>query len=310
MPGPMPRDKTPAPQGFEESSQPTVPGLAHIEHGFVEVDGLRLHYAAAGAGEPLILLHGWPQHWWSWRAVIGPLSTRYRVICPDVRGLGWSEGDSSDYGLRRLAADLIGVLDGLKIERALLAGHDWGAAIGYEACLGWPRRFDAFIPIGGLTPWSSEGAPLRLWMRPWHIPVLAGLGRWPEITRRVAANSLKAWRHAGEFSGEEISVYLDAIGRPGSATATQRYYRSVALREIPRFIRHHSEMRLLTPTLHLNGEHDPLTIGVPDSYRLYAERMRLKLLPDCGHFVAEEAPKVLLARIEEFFDDAGHGKAG
>jgi pimeloyl-ACP methyl ester carboxylesterase len=272
-----------------------------IEHDFVKVDGLRLHYATAGEGEPLVLLHGWPQYWWSWREVIGPLSTRYRVICPDVRGLGLSEGASADYSLRRLAADLIGLFDALGIERARLAGHDWGAAIGYEACFGWPERFDAFMPIGGLTPWSSDGAPPRLWLRPWHIPVLAAVGRASMATRKIAANSLRAWRHAGEFNSEEMGAYLDSVCRPASAAATQRYYRNVALYEIPRFVRHHSEMRLQVPTLHLNGEHDPLTVGVPHSYRRYADEMRLELLPDCGHFIAEEAPEALLARMGDFF---------
>jgi pimeloyl-ACP methyl ester carboxylesterase len=282
-------------------TQPKLPAGTPVSHGRVEVDGLELHYVEAGAGEALVLLHGWPQHWWSWREVIGPLASRYRVICPDIRGLGWSEGAASDYSLARLAADLIGLLDTLGIERTRLVGHDWGAAIGYEACIAWPDRFEAYIPIGGLTPWSSEGAPLRLWMRPWHIPVLAALGSQRGLIRRIAANSLRVWRHAGEFSQAESAVYLERVCSRDSADATRRYYRQVALREIPRFVRHHSEMHLAVPTLHLNGEHDPLTIGVPDSYRRYAPQMSLELLPDCGHFIAEEAPEQLLARIESFF---------
>jgi pimeloyl-ACP methyl ester carboxylesterase len=103
-----------------------------------------------------------------------------------------------------------------------------------------------------------------------------------------------------------MDTYLDSVCKPVSAAATQRYYRSVAQHEIPRFVRHHSEMRLRVPTLHLNGEHDPLTIGVPASYRRYADDMRLELLPDCGHFVAEEAPQQLLVRMEEFFSANQH----
>jgi pimeloyl-ACP methyl ester carboxylesterase len=300
---------SPPVQSVEGLGELAVPGLSEIDHRFASVDGLRIHYAEAGQGEPLVLLHGWPQHWWSWRSLIGPLSAGYRVICPDVRGLGWSGGDSDDYSLGRLAGDLVGLLDALEIETACLVGHDWGAAIGYEACLTWPERFDAFMPIGGLTPWSSEGAPLRLWARPWHIPVLAGFGRSPALTRRIAANSLRAWRHAGRFSAAELDTYLGSVSSAGSAAATQRYYRSVALHEIPRFVRDHAEMRLATPTLHLNGEHDPLTVGVPDSYRRYSERMRLELLPDCGHFIAEEAPEQLLGRIEEFFAGASQGRS-
>jgi len=68
---------------------PEVPGVA-VEHGFHDVRGLRMHVAAAGPpdAEPLVMLHGWPQHWYAWRRLIGPLSERYRVICPDLRGFG------------------------------------------------------------------------------------------------------------------------------------------------------------------------------------------------------------------------------
>jgi pimeloyl-ACP methyl ester carboxylesterase len=300
---PHPSPAAPAPEMPRALYELPVPGPVEIEHGFASVDGLRLHYAAAGQGEALVLLHGWPQHWWSWRALIGPLAEHYRVICPDVRGLGWSAGGSADHSLGRLAADVVDLLDQLEIESACLVGHDWGAAIGYQACLDRPGRFRAFMPIGGLTPWSSEGASLRLWARPWHIPILAAGGRSPRLTRRIAANSLRAWRGEGAFSSSELDVYLDSVATPESAAATQRYYRTVALTEIPRFVRHHSEMLLSTPTLHLNGELDPLTIGVPDSYRRYAGRMRLELLAGCGHFIAEEAPEQLLGRIESFFEE-------
>ena len=118
------------------------------------------------------------QHWWAWRALIGPLSTRYRVICPDIRGLGWSEGPARGYGLHRLAEDLIGLLDALGIERAQLLGHDWGTAVGYQAGLNRPERFSRFLALGGLTLWSSAGAPPRLFLRQWHIPALGLLGHY------------------------------------------------------------------------------------------------------------------------------------
>ncbi|WP_433732646.1 alpha/beta fold hydrolase [Nocardia sp. CA-129566] len=79
---------------------------------------MRIHYAEAGTGEPLILLHGWPQHWWEWRQVIAPLARRYRVICPDIRGLGWSEGSGGGYTFERLARDLVELMDQLGVRRA------------------------------------------------------------------------------------------------------------------------------------------------------------------------------------------------
>src|SRR4051812_6314308 len=101
---------------------PEVPG---VEHHWVDVRGLRVHYAEAGEGEPVLLMHGWPQHWWSWRELIGPLSERYRVICPDTRGMGWTSAPRHGYGARDLADDLHALLDVLGLDGVRLAGHDW-----------------------------------------------------------------------------------------------------------------------------------------------------------------------------------------
>jgi pimeloyl-ACP methyl ester carboxylesterase len=280
-----------------------MPHVDGVEHRVVVVDGLRLHYAEAGAGDPLVLLHGWPQHWWCWRDTIGPLAARYRVICPDTRGQGWSEGSATGYRgyrLHRLAADLAGLLDALGIERVRLVGHDWGAAIGYRACLNWPERFERYVALAGVTPWAASGAPLLLWLRPWHIYALAVLG--PRATTRLGLpeHALRAWRHVGRFTPDETQTYLGPLRRPASAGATHAYYRSVVFHEIPHFLRHYRSIRLHVPTLHLNGEQDPLTRGVSDSYRRYAEHMQLELIPGCGHFMPEERPAWLLERLLPF----------
>src|SRR4051794_11886683 len=87
----------------------SIPRVDGVEHRFADVRGIRMHYTEAGEGDPVVLVHGWPQHWWSWREVIGPLAERHRVICPDIRGMGWSEGSRNGYGLDDLAADLLGL---------------------------------------------------------------------------------------------------------------------------------------------------------------------------------------------------------
>src|SRR3712207_1529867 len=97
-----------------------MPIVDRGEHHFATIDGLRVHWAEAGEGQPLVLLHGWPQHWYAGRAVIPRLSEDYRVICPDFRGLGWSEGPRRGYSLRRLAADVVALLAHLGLERVRL----------------------------------------------------------------------------------------------------------------------------------------------------------------------------------------------
>src|SRR3954465_1860041 len=120
--------------------QPPLPQLPGVEHRFESVNGVRLHYAEAGAGDPVVLLHGWPQHWWMWREFIGPLAERFRVIAPDLRGHGWSDKPPDGYRKGELPDDVPALLDPLGIDRVRWVGHDWGAYIGMLAALREPER--------------------------------------------------------------------------------------------------------------------------------------------------------------------------
>ena len=103
---------------------PPLPEVAGVTHRYEAVNGIRLHYAEAGEGEPVVLQHGWPQHWWMWRDFIGPLAERYRVICPDLRGHGWSDKPAHGYRKPELLDDVLALLDRLGIERVRWVGHD------------------------------------------------------------------------------------------------------------------------------------------------------------------------------------------
>src|SRR3712207_37814 len=98
---------------------PPLPELAGVRHRDVEVASVRLHVAEAGpAGAPaLLLVHGWPQHWWCWRDVAGHLQDRFRCVMPDLRGHGWSQAPAGGYEKEQLASDLLGLLDELDLER-------------------------------------------------------------------------------------------------------------------------------------------------------------------------------------------------
>jgi pimeloyl-ACP methyl ester carboxylesterase len=105
------------------SDVPLVPG---VEHRDVAVNGVRLHVAAAGAGPPLILLHGWPQHRWRWRRLMLRLAEDHRVLAPDLRGWGWSDAPRDDYAKDTFAADILAFMDAERFDRVSLLGHDWG----------------------------------------------------------------------------------------------------------------------------------------------------------------------------------------
>ncbi|MBF6063906.1 alpha/beta hydrolase [Nocardia terpenica] len=272
-----------------------------VRHGFAQIDGLRLHYAEAGAGEPLILLHGWPQHWWEWRHVLGPLARKYRVICPDIRGLGWSEGSASGYTFQRLARDLIELMDHLELDRVRLVGRDWGLVAGYRAGLNWPDRFQQFVALAGVHPWTADGVRPPVFLRPWHVYLLALRGNSRHLQDRLTERSLHAWRYRGRFAPEEVAVYRQRMRTPAAYAATTDFNRNVVLHEVPHFLRHYRLLRLRVPTLHLNGAQDPLSEGIPHSCSDYADDLRFEAIPDCGHFVPEEQPGWLVERLTTFF---------
>ncbi|MBJ7291840.1 alpha/beta fold hydrolase, partial [Williamsia sp.] len=105
-----------------------LPHVDGVEHQYVDAGPLRMHVAVAGPADapPLLLLHGWPQHWYLWRDVIPAVSDRYRVIAPDLRGFGWTDAPPGGYRKERLATDILALLDALGIDRVRLVGHDWG----------------------------------------------------------------------------------------------------------------------------------------------------------------------------------------
>jgi pimeloyl-ACP methyl ester carboxylesterase len=284
--------------GLEPS--PPMPDVAGVSHHWITVNGVRLHYAEAGQGPALMLLHGWPQHWWAWRHLIGPLSENYRVICPDIRGMGWSEGAARTSSLHVIARDIITLLDQLGIDKFQLVGHDWGLVAGYRTCLNWPDRVERFVGLGGVHPWARADAPLRLWFAPWHIYAIALIG--DPASRQLISRCLRVWRQDGQFTDSERRTYLSAMHTQRCLQTTRDFDRNVVLREVPHFALHASHMRLRVPTLLLNGDHDPLTKGLPHSYRDHTDDCRLELVPDCGHFIAEEQPTLLLGYLDGFLN--------
>jgi pimeloyl-ACP methyl ester carboxylesterase len=280
-----------------------MPELPGVRHEWIDLNGVHTHYAEAGSGERVVLLHGWPQNWSSWRDLIGPLAERYRVICPDIRGLGWSEAPATGYTQWHLRDDLFALLDALGLDGVRLVGHDFGLITGYLACFDQPARFKRFVPMGGIHPWTATGLTPALLARPFHIYLLASrAGRALAAGGRFPRFLIDYWHGGGGFAPDVAEAYVSLIRRPATARVTHQRYHHIVRHEIPWFYRHHRDLRQRVPTLHLNGELDPLTIGTPDSWRMFADDMRLELVPGSGHFIAEERPDWVLDRVLPFLE--------
>jgi pimeloyl-ACP methyl ester carboxylesterase len=130
---------------------------AHWTHGHADVGGLRMHFVEQGSGPAVLLLHGFPESWYSWRHQLPALARAgFRAIAPDQRGYGQTDAPESieAYSQLRLVGDVVGLLDALEIERAVVVGHDWGAPVAWNAALLRPDRFRAVVGVS--VPWLEQ----------------------------------------------------------------------------------------------------------------------------------------------------------
>lgn len=293
-----------------ENSGIELPQVAGAAQRFVSVDGVRMHYAEAGSGDPVVLLHGWPQNWWMWRDLIPPLAEKYRVICPDFRGFGWSEIPPRGYGVSRLTEDVLGLLDHLGIEQARVVGHDVGLGVGYWMCLFHPARVERFVAMSAWHLWSASGLHPRAFLRPWHMAVLASpLGALAVRRLGMPERALRTWRWSGSFNDRETEIYVARLKQPESAKATVKRYRR-QLAEILWFTRRYKRLRLGVPTLHLVGAKDPI-IEVHENEFLgtHADDLTFELVPEAGHFLVEERPDWVRARVLEYLGEGSGEQA-
>jgi pimeloyl-ACP methyl ester carboxylesterase len=284
-----------------------------VKHRFVEAGVLRVHVAEAGEGEPVVMLHGWPQHWYEWRHLIASLSKRYRVLCPDLRGLGWTQAPPGGYEKERLASDVLALLDALELDRVRLVGHDWGGWVGYLICLREPQRIERFLALNILPPFVpvEPRALLSIW-RLWYQWVIAApvVGAW--AIRQVAeGNPIFRWVGAGPeaWTGEEREIFLGQLLEPARARASVQYYRTFQLREVGPILRgRYRRGRLRTPTRILFGTGDRVqSARLLEGAKRYADHLQVELVPGVGHFIADERPDLVLDRALSFFAGGSSG---
>ena len=283
------------------------PDIDGVSHRYVEVPGAKLHVAEAGEGPPVVLLHGWPQHWWVWRKVIPALAEDRRVICPDLRGFGWSEAPAGRYEISELADDVLSLLDALELDQVDLVGHDWGGYIGFLLCLKAPERVHRYLALGIVHPFFEPPKPSPAALRRTAYQfVLATPGLGPAALRHTGLVGLALRRGSHpemKWSKEEAECFAESFHPRDHARASSRVYRSFLTRELPRLKKgHYRSRRLTVPTLLLAGEADPvIRADVLAGYEPYADEMSVEEVERCGHFVAEERPDVVIERARELF---------
>lgn len=273
------------------SEPPELPGVGHE---YVNAGGLRTHLALAGPQDApaMLLVHGWPQHWWAWRYVIPALAKRYRVIVPDLRGHGWTQAPRAGYAKEQLAADLLAVLDVLELERVTWVGHDWGAWTGFLAALRAPERIERMLALCVPHLWTPPH-PRQLALLSYQGPVsLPLLG--PRVARRMIRSVLQSGRRGDPLQAADVALFAEHI----PAEVTVAMYRTFLTRELLPIARgRYAHAVLEVPTTLLVGERDLVTKGTAIGPAKGQPQLRAEVLEGVGHWVPEQRPEKILAWI-------------
>lgn len=286
-----------------------IPALDGVRHRYLTVDGVRFHLAEAGADDapPVVLLHGFPQHWYAWRGVLADLSPDHRVIAFDLPGFGWSGPSPRGYSSAERAWQLIALLDQLGLDEVDLVGHDWGAWLAFEVGLTYPQRVRRLVAISEIHPWPLQR---RLVPRLWRMWVTM-LFEIPVLGRVLAARaSVVSWfltrdaRNRSVWSDDLIATYAAVAALPDVAAAGQRMHAAFVMRDIAALVlRRRWKAPYDIPTLMIAGDNDsyvPAALMEPPSHRTNV--LQVVTVPG-GHFLLDENPGAVSRAVRSHLID-------
>jgi pimeloyl-ACP methyl ester carboxylesterase len=278
-----------------------------VRHCYAVVNGVRLHYVEAepqaetvkGSAKLCLLLHGFPEFWYSWRRQIPALAAAgFRVWAVDQRG--YNESDKphgvANYRVDLLTADVAGLIAHAGQQKAHVIGHDWGGAIAWAVAMRYPQVVDKLVILNAPHPavfFRELRTPPQL-LRSWYflffqLPVL------PELFLRVGNYSfldralLREPVHRDAFSAQDVRLYKQALSQPGALTAAINYYRATirVRRDSQRAVR-----RITAPTLLLWGERDRyLGLALSKGLEPWVPDLRVQRIPDASHWLQNDAPE-------------------
>jgi len=285
-----------------------IPQVKGVRHSFIPVGDLNFHVAEAGEGEPVVLLHGWPQHWYSWRLVMPLLAEHHRVIAVDLRGFGWTDIAWQGFEKENMADDVAKLLEALELERAAIVGHDWGGWIGYLLAMRHPELVTRLValsippPFVRIRPRTLLAVPRLRYQLALASPLaIRLLGRPKYVVRK-----LKRWSTTqSNLPVDTRRLYGRDLRASTRARATMMLYRTFLLRELgPVLAGRYRKQRLRVPTLILHGNRDPILPPVLfEEHDEHADDLRVEPVEGAGHLLPEERPELVAAKILGFLGE-------
>jgi len=280
-----------------------------ITFNYAQIGGIKLHYARAGSGEKLVvLLHGFPEFWYSWRHQITALSDEYTVVAPDMRGFNLSEKppNVSDYETDKVVDDITGLIRHLGHEKAAVIGHDWGATIAWSVAMKHPEYLWKLgaLQVPPISVWRKNQS-LKQFFASWYmfffqIPSLPEYLMSKDNFAMLERSLRESTAEKGVFSDDDIVEYKKAWSEDFALTGMLNYYRANIIK---RFLsKPEKPPKIQIPTLFIYGEKDravlPQTVeGVGDMIDGPYREVRI---PGSGHWVQQEASEEVTRALREF----------
>lgn len=276
-------------------------------HHTAKVNDVRLHYVMGGKGDPVVLLHGWPQTWYEWRHIMPALAERYTVIAPDIRGLGDSSKPATGYDKRTVAEDIYQLVHQIGFKQINLVGHDIGGMVAYAYAAAHPETvgrlvlMELLLPGFGLEQMFSVSRSGEFLHMPFHMA--------PDIPEALVTGRERmylSWFYNDKsynlaaITEEDIDEYVRCYSAPGALRAGFEYYR--AFLQDAEHNREYALQKLLMPVLAMGGASsvgDLLQKALP----AVAENVRGLVVERCGHWIAEERPDYLTQQLLTFFGE-------
>jgi len=289
--------------------------MAQFQRLFVTVNGLNMHVVTAGRGPLAVLLHGFPEFWYSWRYQIPVLAEHFRVAAPDQRGYNLTEKPPTGYNIRTLTTDIAELIRYFGYERAHVVGHDWGGSVAWWLAIARPDLVERLVILNAPHPAAFLHAlrrnPRQL-RRSWYmfffqlpkLPELAfRLGNYRAIEEsfRRDTTRLEAFPHA------VIARYKRAAARPGALTAMINWYRAAIHPRMFRTLKGR-DLTVRVPTLVIWGERDRyLGKELNDDLHRWVPDLTLRYIPDASHWVQQDRPEEVNRWLVEFLVEVGEG---
>jgi epoxide hydrolase 4 len=279
------------------------------QHEYITSNGLRLHYVTQGEGPLMLMLHGFPEFWYSWRHQIPEFAKDYKVVALDLRGYNDSDKPKaqSAYVMAEFIKDIEGVIKGLGYDKCILVGHDWGGAIAWSFAYAHPEMVERLIVLNIPHPAKFAAGfrtPQQLlkssYMFLFQLPVL------PEMLIQVGdyqaiENAFKGMAvNKNAFTPADIEAYKDAAAKRGALTAALNYYRNM----LQQGMTNPNWGVLNVPTLMIWGEKDT-ALGRELSYgtATYVNPFQVRYIPDASHWVQQEKPELVNEYMREFLSN-------